>query len=433
MIRNEFGQSGALSLSKYYRGRGLVPNSPKNYSISTGGRIAHSMFRGASKELSAQEVTQTAWDSRQTFSRFAPAASNTPWPDGWYRNDAWARETNPVNIGYWFYNDGFQEVDDWCTIVISHSSPNPSTSISSIMDINGNGIGYSNVNSVKSVRASNGDVFFGDGGLTHTMVYHVNVDRRRIRNVHVYTATGPSRNNCQQESCLILPGRQTVINQFQHNGAASFFIRHGDVIHTAQTKSWEHWGDMINHPYRLSAGIVWYNGNASSIMYGLDDRWYSLDAGGSAANILGISVRLRKLQAGQVATSYDDLSNSLTRGTVNQGYYSEGNYTFGSDSLVYTASFPNEILTVIGFSVTSSNVPGNDVTYSNGAGVRIYPNFNNSAVRQWIGYSYQTQGVALSMSGTMTVRTASGRTMSVNWSLNGNAWSTYYQEQTGGD
>lgn len=51
MIRAEFEQTGAMSLSSYYRGGGIVPDIPQNLNVPTFGTISYSNFYGA--ELSS--------------------------------------------------------------------------------------------------------------------------------------------------------------------------------------------------------------------------------------------------------------------------------------------------------------------------------------------------------------------------------------------
>lgn len=48
-IAAEFGATKPLSLSKFYRGGALVPNSPNNQKIATGGSISFGQFYGAAK------------------------------------------------------------------------------------------------------------------------------------------------------------------------------------------------------------------------------------------------------------------------------------------------------------------------------------------------------------------------------------------------
>lgn len=438
MIKGEFGQSGPVTLSRYYRAGGLVPNTPRNYNISTYGRISHSMFHGASKELNSEELVQFAWDGRGSFSRFAPAAVNSAWPDGWWQNTSWAKYTDYPNIGYNFYNDGFEEIDAWCTVVVSHNSNNPTIQVTYMTDIFGNGVGYSQAASIKTSPSPMGFRL----NTTHMVVYHVNIDRRRLRSIGMYNVSGGHLNECQQQTCFVLPGRQSVINAWQHNGTTSFYIRRGEVVHTAQGRAWEAWGDFINHPYRLNAGLVWYNGNCSSLMFGLDERWYSVDMGRNALGSTGLSLKFRKLMPGESAAQWDNMNGILTRGTARGPAFAEnqsngGILTWSADALVFSASMPDEMLTVTGFSITSSNVPANAISYSVGPKATIYPNCGNPQVRAWIGQAYYGQAevsVPFNMSGTLTVRTASGRTMSTGWSLSGRAYCTWQPpEQTGGE
>lgn len=76
MIRAEFEQTGAMSLSSYYRGGGIVPDIPQNSNVPAGGTISYSNFYGASNQvLTPWSPTTIIVESFDTSASFSIATS----------------------------------------------------------------------------------------------------------------------------------------------------------------------------------------------------------------------------------------------------------------------------------------------------------------------------------------------------------------------
>ena len=71
-IVTEFGGTVPHSLSEYYRGGGLVPNSPTNAAIPTSGQIAMGNFYGAANRVSIPIVLSSPQTSYDVFTNRGP-------------------------------------------------------------------------------------------------------------------------------------------------------------------------------------------------------------------------------------------------------------------------------------------------------------------------------------------------------------------------
>ena len=77
-IQTEFGGTNPISLSEYYRGGGLVPDSALNAAIPTSGAISVSDFYGSANSLNLDFVRRTQYtpSASTTLSNVAIGAAN---------------------------------------------------------------------------------------------------------------------------------------------------------------------------------------------------------------------------------------------------------------------------------------------------------------------------------------------------------------------
>jgi hypothetical protein len=279
------------------------------------------MFYGASKELTAKEVVDAAYNGRLAFSRWfndgLDGYNPNSFPDGFYINNAWGRKNYQLNLSSDFFNDGWEKVDDWCTIAIAqgqeYSFKNAPNQILSVTHINGSGLGASFVGSyvtgAGSVRVSSDpSIIDYNRCLGGTIsIYHVNADRRDIRKI-VTAFFGPSMNSVRAASVHILPGRLAVVSAKTAVANATQFIAEGDIIVWTQ-RSYRKWEYGISGVPGIVAGREWYAYCTQGVAYGLDSRYFSTSYGlwdgiwtsGSDSRVARNHIVLRKLQDGESA------------------------------------------------------------------------------------------------------------------------------------
>ena len=319
MIKNEFGQSGNIALSRYYRGGPLVPQGVKNNSISTWGRISHSMFYGASKEMTATEAAQLASDGRLSFSR-----ENSQWNGnnfdyhntlGYYQNGVYNRAVFPNhkwgawewNYDWYFYNTGFAPSDAQCTVVILGSGRGAGApSINYVRHQNGSNVGF------RAKMRQQYDNFASMGEAIS--VYEVDCDRRDVVLISTYHTSWPAK----QSHCSaihVLPGGNYAITSRTGfwNAGQGFTLNAGEFIGgVMQATYWSH--PSFNVDTGLACSADWglpvfclaaYAPSARTVAteagVGWRGSWYSLHVNDHACK--NRAVILRKMQSGENAAS----------------------------------------------------------------------------------------------------------------------------------
>ena len=81
-IQTEFGGSNPIGLNEYYRGGGLVPNTPVNANIPTSGQIALSNFYGGSKSVTTIYDTSQATNTTRSTTTVYETFYFTTFKDG---------------------------------------------------------------------------------------------------------------------------------------------------------------------------------------------------------------------------------------------------------------------------------------------------------------------------------------------------------------
>lgn len=317
-IRGEFGGTGQLRLSQFYRGGGRVPNSPKNYSISTGGRIAHSMFYGASKEMTALDAVNLAIAGMTQFGR-----ENGNWigsnfayyADGPYKNGWWGGAVFPNHKSgagewnyTWYYNNmSFAPTEDKCTVVIIAAGRNPGApSIQSVRKTDGNYVGFTEVwrSYHDAVDRVVGEAF---------AVYEVACDRREVAAVNSYHTTWHTdRAHCT--ACHVLPGGNwRVLSVSGGVFNQGYTITAGDMcfVSMAGYAGWRHAG--LGTWNTLGHGSNWGNGSAAAIAtcYGDSTRGFYIEDP-YMQKVPSKVLLLRKLPDGQTGAANAIHNNYLT-------------------------------------------------------------------------------------------------------------------------
>lgn len=358
-IRGEFGGSGQLRLSQFYRGGGRVPNSPKNYSISTGGRIAHSMFYGASKEMTALDAVNLAVAGMTQFGR-----ENGNWigdnfvyyADGPYKNGWWGGSVFPNHKSgagewnyTWYYNNmSFAPTEDKCTVVLIAAGRNPGApSVQSVRKTDGNYVGFTEVwrSSHDAIDRVVGEAF---------AVYEIACDRREVAAVNSYHTTWKTdRAHCT--ACHVLPGGNWgvlsvsggVFNQ-------GYTITAGDMcfVSMAGYAGWRHAG--LGTWNTLGHGSNWGGGSAAAIAtcFGDSTRGFYIEDP-YMQRVPSKVLLLRKLPDGQTGAAnaiHNDYLTTLTpandaalwagaAGNPWRNGYGFGNYqgSFNPGHIVYLA------------------------------------------------------------------------------------------------
>lgn len=334
-IRNEFGGSGQLRLSQYYRGGSRVPNSPKNYSISTGGRIAHSMFYGASKEMTALDAVNLAIAGMTQFGR-----ENANWSadnfayyqDGPYKNGWWGGAVFPNHksgLGEWNYtwyfnNTSFAATEDRCTVVITAAGRAPGApAVQSVRKTDGSYVGFT------EVWRSSHDGYGREAGEAFC-VYEIQCDRREVGSIVSYHSTWwTDRAHCT--SAHLLPGgnwRVLSLSGGMYN--QGYTITAGDVCFVAMAgrAGWRHAG--LGTYNTLGHGSNWGNGSAAgcAVCFGDSTRGFYIEDP-YFQRLPSRTLLLRKLPDGQTGAANAIHNNYLTAIARNSDV-SNTNYIYSS-------------------------------------------------------------------------------------------------------
>lgn len=304
MIRGEFGQSGNVALSRYYRGGGLVPNSPKNYNISTGGRISHSMFFGASKEMTPEEAGQLAADGRYVFSK-----ENSNWigpnfqlyqdknyQNGMYNNAVFPNHKGGLgnwNFQWYFNNMGFGATEDKCTVVLSSGGRGPGApGLNYVRRSNGTNVGF------RTIYASSWDDNYATGEAIS--IFEVDCDRREVIEINSYHSTWWT-GRAHVSGCYILPGgNYGVLSVASYPNTNAATILPGEMVAIAMGGMGGGWDVGVSGDTVLQCSAEWYNFCISAMVYGDTNRAWSMHGTGMLGQNRDVRfVTLRKLRAGE--------------------------------------------------------------------------------------------------------------------------------------
>ena len=266
-IHAEFG--GNRKLSNYYRGGGLVPNVSKNYSISTGGRIANSMFYGAQKELPPAQLAIAAATYRNGFTRSAPFSTGAAMPDAYWDNSPWSRYTAAWNLSWYFNNTAVPDTEDWCTVVCWNCGGGPYNFQINAISTTAGYVGYTTVFH-KVIPADNGQ-YSG----TMMAMYHVPIDRNKILTIDSTINNHHGGNRATAPGLTILPGRYVVTDVEIPIANAGKVIYQGEIhimLGAIRSNSWQDFSAGTSS--QMWFGIHWYNSVWTSLIFGDSTRSY---------------------------------------------------------------------------------------------------------------------------------------------------------------
>lgn len=356
MIRGEFGGGSPMRISGYYRGKGRVPNTSANSRISTAGRIAHSMFYGARKEMSEQEAMSAYVSYINRYSRTGDSP-NTPYENGHVGSIVWPfhKHGNPgvFDWTYTFNNTDLPAEDSSCTIALAQSGRRSNQpALQSVQLHNGSYVGFTKVGGFGMPLNS-----YAGAGIS---IYILNCDRRDIARIVVRQNTGGGGYSSKAQ-VTILP-----TNKWRPVGYKSR-LREGTYTEKGEVSIFAGAGTGYKTPSvgSLYSFSSWYNASCAGIVVGdtaktwdfgpvirrQDDNWTGL-------------VNLRMIPDGRSpeefmrASSLSNIYNSDLRALSGEAAMSSGGDR-GISVTTYHVRSPqakeSELVDIVSFSTTDSN------------------------------------------------------------------------------
>ena len=340
MIRNEFGQSGNVSLSRYYRGGGLVPNSPKNYSISTGGRISHSMFYGASKELTPEEAAQLAAQGMYSFSR-----ENSNWigddfafyqsanyQNGVYNNAVFPDHKEGMaawNFQWYFNNMGFAATDSKCMVVfIGGGRGCGAPGINYVRNVGGWNVGFRNIYSA----SWDDDRATGEA----ISIFEVDCDRREIAEINSYHSSW-RWGRAHVSAVHILPGGGWgVLSISSYPNSNNSLLQAGEVAIFAMGGAAGGWNIGVGGADVLQCCAEWYNFCIAAMIYGNYAKYWNMNGPGMTyASRDPRIVTIRKFREGESSANRFIHNTWISVTNLSSSYVPLPMPGYGSDWTMY--------------------------------------------------------------------------------------------------